>query len=247
MLDLRAALEADSSTGARGALGRLGAPPWPRERSRLLAPSNSYTGDSCGRTRARRSAAPAVARSLPSRAREALSRSARMARRALRGASTRDARTLRGCESVRPSDRLGAMSGVQPIVLSTAHGKVPPVVLVRTTTATETFCPRRSWRWTSVWAVGWRGDPRRRRSRRLDVCAEGRGRRDRPASDSARLVRSAAGRALRLGEHPWVYGAARALFARLHRASKRMVVEATPPYEACPASLAVPFLSQLRA
>jgi len=34
----------------------------------------------------------------------------------------------------------------------------------------------------------------------------------------------------RLAEHPWVFCASRALFDRLHRASKRAIVEATPPY-----------------
>ncbi len=34
----------------------------------------------------------------------------------------------------------------------------------------------------------------------------------------------------RLSEHPWVLCASSALFTRLHRASKRAIVEATPPY-----------------
>jgi hypothetical protein len=34
----------------------------------------------------------------------------------------------------------------------------------------------------------------------------------------------------RLKEHPWISCAARPLFEQLHRASKRTMVEATPPY-----------------
>lgn len=46
----------------------------------------------------------------------------------------------------------------------------------------------------------------------------------------------------RLAEHPWVFCASRALFERLHRASKRAIVEATPPYSLRqPAFVAVPF------
>lgn len=209
---------------------------------------------------------------------------------------------------MRPSDRLGAMSGVQPIVLSTTHGKVPPVMLVRTPTATETFWydAREPVPEALVALDQHRGGGMALRKRigsarllraqsgtwilrrsvfepelqHLDGAeprlvpvavhdaaglidddwvllhvetlvavdrdastyapsgeAEGTGRRP------TRLAWSDPPRAalFRLGEHPWVYCAAPALYARLHRASKRVVVEATPPYEACPAFSAVPF------